>query len=367
MPNRSMPDRFPSDSITLAELGEQQILQWLQRFCPPELIGDDGAAIPWRSPAQILTPDQQDHLVVTTDVLVDGVHFSDRTTPPHSVGWRAAAANLSDLAAMGADPIGLTVGLALPGITPWAWVEGVYRGLTDCGDHYKTPIVGGDLCRSTVATISITALGRAERSQLIQRSALCPGDYLIATGVHGASRAGLELLLNSQDNSPSTVTKLQQDAWIYSHQYPQPRLDWLPTLRHLQKMSDSGLERRAIAGMDSSDGLADAVVQLCRASGCGAEIWGDRLPMPQGLENWVGESKARHWMLYGGEDFELVLGLPKVALRQLENFDAGLNFDVIGQAVDGQEMKILSQVGGGGSASLSLSQGYQHFGGAESS
>ena len=113
--------------------------------------------------------------------------------------------------------------------------------------------------------------------------------------------------------------------------------------------------------MDSSDGLADAVVQLCRASGCGAEVWGDRLPIPQGLENWLGESKACHWTLYGGEDFELVLGLPEVVLGQLACFEAGLNFDVIGRAVDGQEVKLLSQDRGEAIANLSLSQSYQHF------
>ena len=277
-----------SKDETLASLGEQTVLKRLQKFCSQEVIGDDGAAIFWRSPPQPNGINSQDagdysgnhsgdYLVVTTDVLVDGVHFSDRTTPAHSVGWRGAAANLSDLAAMGAEPVGLTVGLALPGSTQWRWIEGLYQGLKDCGDSYDAPIIGGDLCRSSVATLSITALGRAGRSHLIQRSALQPGDYLIATGIHGASRAGLELLLNPETGK--NLPEIQRKSWIRAHQYPRPRLDWLPLLK---------MAEREIAGMDSSDGLGDAVVQLARVSGCGVELWGDSLPIPKGLVGWVG-------------------------------------------------------------------------------
>ncbi|MEM9246749.1 MAG: thiamine-phosphate kinase, partial [Cyanobacteria bacterium P01_F01_bin.153] len=308
----------------------------------------------WRSPPhpyQQSGKDADDYLVVTTDVLVDGVHFSDRTTPPHSVGWRGAAANLSDLAAMGADPMGFTVGLALPGETQWRWINELYRGLKDCGDAYNAAIIGGDLCRSPVATLSITALGRSQRSHLIQRSTLQPGDYLIATGVHGASRAGLELLLHPE--SGKNLSKPLKEAWVCAHQYPQPRLDWLPILRKAN---------RAIAGMDSSDGLGDAVVQLARASKCGVELWGDSLPMPEGLGDWVGLEKSREWMLYGGEDFELVLGVSEALIEQLtKQFDDGLSYFVMGQAVEGEGVKLLDRKGGQAIAELSLSQGFQHF------
>ncbi|MGK7937977.1 MAG: AIR synthase related protein, partial [Xenococcaceae cyanobacterium] len=116
------------------DIGEQGLLQKLQSFCPQNIIGDDGAVIPTH-------PDQD--LVVTTDVLVDGVHFSDRTTTAFDVGWRAVAANLSDLAAMGAEPLAITVGLSLPGDVLVSWVEELYLGLTACLQQYQTPIVGG--------------------------------------------------------------------------------------------------------------------------------------------------------------------------------------------------------------------------------
>ncbi|MEQ8961658.1 MAG: AIR synthase related protein, partial [Coleofasciculus sp. C2-GNP5-27] len=116
------------------DIGEQGVLKRLQRFCPSDIVGDDAAVMPNPEPGQLL--------VVTTDVLVDGIHFSDRTTSAEDVGWRAVAANLSDLAAMGSSPLGITVGLSLPGDVAVSWVEQLYQGMWDCLQPYNTPIVG---------------------------------------------------------------------------------------------------------------------------------------------------------------------------------------------------------------------------------
>ena len=176
-------------SQLVKDIGEQGLLKKLQSFCPGEIIGDDGAVLPTH-------PDKD--LVVTTDVLVDGVHFSDRTTTAFDVGWRAAAANLSDLAAMGAEPLGITVGLSLPGDVLVSWVEDLYQGLTACLQQYDTPIVGGDICRSQVITVAITAFGQVLPHQVIRRSNAQVGDAIVITGLHGLSRAGLELLLHPE-------------------------------------------------------------------------------------------------------------------------------------------------------------------------
>jgi thiamine-monophosphate kinase len=267
---------------TIAQLGEPGLLQIVQRFCPVDIVGDDAAVldlIPGRS------------LVVTTDVLVDGVHFSDRTMPPHSVGWRAIAANLSDLAAMGAIPIGVTVGLGLPSETPVDWVEALYQGMADCLQQYGGDIVGGDLVRSPVRTVSITALGEVEPEKVMQRSGAQVGDAIVVTGDHGASRAGLAQLLESTSNPNPEL--------IQAHQYP------LPQLAIGQQICDF-----ATACMDSSDGLADAVLQLCQMSRVGATI--AQLPIPPAL---IDHPQAKDWTLYGGEDFELVFccALPAAA------------------------------------------------------
>jgi thiamine-monophosphate kinase len=258
---------------TIQSIGEQGLLQLVQRFCPADIVGDDAAVLS-------LMPARS--LVVTTDVLVDGVHFSDRTTPPHSVGWRAIAANLSDLAAMGAMPIGVTVGLGLPSETPVAWVEALYQGMADCLQQYGGDIVGGDLVRSPVRTISITAFGQVEPEKVMRRSGAEVGDAIVVTGNHGASRAGLAQLLESTSNPNPELIK--------AHQYPVPQLAIGQQIRDF-----------ATACMDSSDGLADAVLQLCQSSQVGAKI--TQLPIPQAL---IHHPQAKDWTLYGGEDFELV-------------------------------------------------------------
>lgn len=325
--------------MKIKDIGEQGLLKKLQLFCPSDIIGDDGA---------VLSINPQQQLVITTDVLVDNVHFSYRTTPPDTVGWRAATANLSDLAAMGATPIGITVGLCLPGDLSVHWVEQLYQGLGECLQRYNTPIVGGDICRSSVTTISITAFGQVESSQVIRRSAAQPGQVILITGYHGMSRAGLELLLNPEFGH--NLTQSEKESLILAHQRPNPRLDVLPYLWN--KMGTT-----QIGGMDSSDGLGDAVIQLCHMSGVGAKIERSRLPISPILSQWVSPEQALDWVLYGGEDFELVLCLPEtLALELLKNLGEGAA--IIGKIIEEPQIILIEEHG---QRDLSLSQGFQHF------
>lgn len=339
----------------LQDLGEAGLLDRLRTFCPPGVVGDDAALLPWLSPKLgELPPD----LVVTTDVLVEGIHFSPQTTPPHSVGWRAAAANLSDLAAMGAAPIGLTVGLSLPGSTPWVWVEDLYRGLTECAAPWAAPIVGGDVTRSPLAVLSITALGRVEASQAIRRSQAQPGDAILVTGVHGAARAGLELLLkHPPGRRPKRLTEDEAAELICAHQYPRPRLD------AIAKRPPVG----RVAGMDSSDGLADAIVQLCQASQVSARLDRAALNLPPGLEAWVGPELALDWALYGGEDFELVLCLPRPAAEAWRD-RLGSQAAILGEILPGVqpngaviEVLLVDSTGKNPPEALTRDRGFQHF------
>lgn len=332
-------------------MGEQGLLKRLQHFCPSEIVGDDAA---------VLTTEPGQSLVVTTDMLVDGVHFSTGvassqeicTTSPEDVGWRAAAVNLSDLAAMGAAPLGLTVGLGVPGDVPVAWIEGFYQGLTECLGQYKTVVVGGDICRSTVITLAITAFGQVSPTQIIRRSVAQPGDAILVTGVHGASRVGLELLLHpefGQDLSAADQAELTQ-----AHQRPQPRLDIPPQLWKL------GPQSLRVAGMDSSDGLADAVLQICRASGVGARIERSQIPMPPALTTTsLSPEQALEWALYGGEDFELVLCLPPEIAQQMVNLGNGAT--IVGRIVEGAKVELVDTTGHAPVQILTLSQGFQHF------
>ena len=363
--------------MKVQDIGEKGLLERLQRFCPPEIVGDDAAVMPTQ---------QGQSLVVTTDMLVDGVHFSDRTTSPEDAGWRAAAANLSDLAAMGASPLGITVGLGLPGDVPVTWVERLYQGMTECLQQYETAVVGGDVCRSPVITLAITAFGQAHPSRTIRRSVAQVGDAIVVTGVHGASRAGLELLLHPELGQ--NLSDAERTALIQAHQRPQPRLDVLPVLwevlgvrgqRSEVRVSTSSMLQSAIpssvsssdprslipdpcyrvAGMDSSDGLADAVLQLCQASGVGAKIDRSHIPIPAALNNWSPE-QALEWALYGGEDFELVLCLPpELAIALVQQLGDGAA--VVGAIVDSSTVQLIDQTGNNPDQVLNLSRGFQHF------
>lgn len=331
--------------MKVKEIGEQGLLQHLFRFCPAHRVGDDGAVVD-------LAPGYR--MVVTTDVLVDGVHFSDRTTPPHAVGWRAVAANLSDLAAMGASPVGITVGLSLMGETEVEWVESLYEGMSECLQPYETPIIGGDVVRSPVISLSITALGQVQPDRLCQRHTGQPGDRIVVTGVHGASRAGLECLLNQEWST--ALSPGDRQRLIQAHQYPQPRLDVLPKLWDLDPQS--------IAGMDSSDGLADALEQICRASGVGAQIHLSKIPTAHGLTAVLSDEQIRHWAFYGGEDFELVLCLPpEVADRFVDQL--GEDAAIIGELTFGDRLELLDRFDHedkpNPNSTLDRRWGFQHF------
>lgn len=206
-------------SSLVRDIGEQGLLKRLQRYCPPDIVGDDAA---------VLSTEPGKSLVVTTDVLIDGVHFSDITTSPEDVGWRAAAANLSDIAAMGATPLGITVGLGLPGEVAVSWVDTLYQGMSQCLQKYNTPIVGGDIVRSPTTTIAIAAFGQVKPQQTIRRNNAKVGDVIVVTGVHGASSAGLQLLLHPELGK--NLSASDRTALIKAHQRPQPRLDALPIL-----------------------------------------------------------------------------------------------------------------------------------------
>ena len=282
--------------MLLSDLGEWELLRRLAAFAPPGQFADDAALLSETSGRQ---------LVVNTDVLVEGVHFSDATIPARALGWRAAAANLSDLAAMGCTSVaGITVALVAPGYTPWPWVEGVYEGLQEALQRYGGVLLGGDCSGGNERLLSITALGHVgPGGGAIRRSDGRPGDWLVSTGPHGLSRLGLALLL--EELQPNVVrrlsTSLRQRA-IAAHQRPQPRLDAVAALTGSQPAG----QRWRVGGTDSSDGLAAAVAAIGVASGCGAVLQRSALPIDPELAQL---EQGEHWCLSGGEDFELILAL----------------------------------------------------------
>jgi len=278
----------------LSDLGEWELLRRLAAFAPPGQLEDDAA---------VLQDSSGRPLVVNTDVLVEGLHFSDATMGAWDVGWRATAANLSDLAAMGCrSVVGLTVGLVAPGSTPWPWVEEVYRGLSAALARYGGTLLGGDCSGGAQRLLAITALGHLGRGA-IQRRDGRPGDWLVSSGLHGLSRLGLALLREELplEQRSSLPAELQQRA-IAAHRRPQPRFDAVAALEASQPAE---LPWR-VGGTDSSDGLVAAVAAIARASGCIALLERERLPLAPAMAPWP---HGERWCLAGGEDFELVLAL----------------------------------------------------------
>ena len=279
---------------TLAELGEAELLRRLACFAPPNQLSDDTAA---------LAADPRP-LLVNTDVLVDGIHFSNATINSMDVGWRAVAANLSDLAASGAVTVeGITVALVAPGHTSWDWVDGVYQGIIAALGQYGGILLGGDCSKGEQRLLSVTALGRLGPLRL-HRNAGRPGDVLMTSGAHGLSRLGLALLQDDPSVRDITLSSTLRNQAMARHCRPTPRLE---EIQQLLACKPDPLPWRA-GGTDSSDGLLAAVASLCSSSGCGAVLKNDRLPVAEG---WPEGPPWTDWCLAGGEDFELVLSLPE--------------------------------------------------------
>lgn len=287
-----------SGTPTLADLGERELIKRLGAYAPAGQFDDDAALLD--------TPSKRT-LVVNTDVLVEGVHFSDATMAAADVGWRAVAANLSDLAAMGCrEVLGVTVALVAPAATPWPWVEGVYQGLSAALARYGGTLLGGDCSGGSLRLLSLTALGRLGPDGPIRRRDGRPGDALVCTGAHGLSRLGLAALLQEARTAASpdwrqASSSLLERA-VAAHRRPQPRLD---AVQVLAACRPSGLPWR-VAGTDSSDGLAAALGWLGRGSGCDALLERQALPLDHEM---AALNAAESWCLNGGEDFELVLAL----------------------------------------------------------
>lgn len=286
---------------SLAELGETALLERLAVHAPPQQWNDDAALLP---------PLQGERWVISTDALVEGVHFSAATTPAWSVGWRAAAANLSDLAAMGCRRGGgFTVAVAAPGSTPVQWLEQVYAGMGSALKQFGGQLLGGDCSRSHQIMLSITAIGSVDPAQLIRRDGGRCGDWLVVSGPHGLSGLGLKLLQAAagQQELPPELQHLDpplQQAAIRAHQEPQPRFD---AVAALQASRPEGIPWR-LGGTDSSDGLRRSLELLGEASGCQPELDPELLPLPPAAPHIEAMQRL---CLDGGEDFELVLALPE--------------------------------------------------------
>ncbi len=259
-------------------------------------IGDDAAVIQCAGSAEFL--------LITTDMLLEGIDFRREWTKPEWIGRKSIAVNLSDLAAMGARPRFFTVSLAVPPGISERWILDFYDGMTEPGCSMGTQLIGGDLSHSeNGVVISITALGESLNRRVLYRSGGKAGDFLYVTGTLGRSAAGLKLL---EDGYRRPFTPAQKEA-LDVHQMPVPRCEagvWLAQCGFVHCM------------MDLSDGLSVDLPRLCAASGVGGEIRLDDLPVFIESESW--DCDPVNCALHGGEDFELLFAVPPSNSRLLE-------------------------------------------------
>jgi thiamine-monophosphate kinase len=260
-------------------------------------IGDDAA---------LLDMPPGTELVAAVDTIVAGRHFPEGADA-RSIGHRALAVNLSDLAAMGATPAWATLALTMPSVDG-AWLERFAAGLLDLADANGVALVGGDTTRGPL-TISVQLLGHVPRGAALRRSGARAGDLLAVTGTLGDAGAGLEFVGAVLPETRPAALEL-----IRRFEYPAPRVRF-------------GLAARGIASaaMDLSDGLVGDLPKLAQASGLAAHVSVERLPMSEAMRAVVPAAQALAWALAAGDDYELLLAVPAPRYAELAAAAGQLN------------------------------------------
>ncbi len=293
---------------TVSTLTESELIERIRRLLPPAPdwvsvgIGDDAA---------IVAPARNRLEALTVDAIVEGVHFDRRFTPADAIGHRALAVNLSDLAAMGAEPRLALLSLALPADLSCDDFEAIIGAIASLARRYAIHVVGGNLTRSPgPLMIDIMAAGTVKPRQALTRSGARPGDELYVTGSIGAAAAGLEMLRVRRadllgpplSGPPSSDLSGPPNPCISRYLYPEPRVRTGLLLAR---------NRAATACVDLSDGLGDAVARLAEASGVGAVIDGDALPIEPDAARWFLERGADPVFaaVSGGDDYELLVAV----------------------------------------------------------
>ncbi|HTO55743.1 MAG TPA: thiamine-phosphate kinase [Myxococcota bacterium] len=269
--------------MDLRQLGEFGLIEAIRRKAARATRGRSVWRVAIGDDAAVLTPRAGEELVFTTDAVVEDVHFRWRTTEPRRLGHKALAVNLSDLAAMGARPLGCLLTLALPAGIDGKRLDGFLSGFLSLARASQCPLVGGDLTRARDFGATVTAIGAVARGRALLRSAARPGERVFVTGTLGGAAAGLALLERGRLRTPleRRLARRQQE--------PHARL------KEGSALVKARLSRAAI---DVSDGLAQDLGHVCEASGVGARIALEALPVMRGA--------TLEQALSGGEDYELL-------------------------------------------------------------
>jgi thiamine-monophosphate kinase len=244
-------------------------------------IGDDCA---------LVTPSERQHIAVTTDTLVAGVHFP-LDTSPRAIGHKSIAVNLSDLAAMGAEPSWVSLAITLPEIDE-NWIDEFCTGVFELCEFYNVQLIGGDTTQGPLS-ITVTAQGQIPFEKHISRSGAKAGDWLYVTGEIGGAALALQHILGNVKVAPK-----HQDEILKRLDYPKARV-----------LAGQALREYATSAIDLSDGLVADLQHICEASGVGANIVLDDLPISEALSDTLGLESAYDLALKGGDDYELLFSV----------------------------------------------------------
>lgn len=283
-------------------------------------VGDDAA---------VISPGQQ-KVVVTTDVLAEGVHFNLGYVPLKHLGYKAVAVNLSDIAAMNAVPSQILVSLAVSNRFPIEALEEIYNGIHLACERYRVDLIGGDTTSSQSGLmISVTAIGLEDSENIVKRSGAKPNDLLVVTGDLGGAYMGLQILEREHAvflANPDMQPEMEGYDYILERQLkPEARTDVRATLAEL------GVKPTAM--MDISDGLASEILHLSDQSKVGFRLYEEKIPMDSMTISTADEFGMNPAMaaLSGGEDYELLFTISPSDFEKIKNHP---DFTVIGHAVD---------------------------------
>lgn len=324
-----------SHHATVSDLGETGAIARLRRLLPEPsgslLVGPGDDAAVWNPP-------KGRSLIVTTDPLREGVHFPREWIPWRDIGYKAVMVNASDITAMGGKPEALLVSLGLPGTTLWKNVRELYRGFLEALEVCGAELIGGDIDRTDRVHIEPTMFGSVAPKDVLRIDGAAADEWIYVTGTLGDSRAGLEILLG--DGRKKKRPSRDEKILIGRHQRP-PYL--YEPMNQIRKMF------RPTALIDVSDGAARDVVRLLTASGIGAEIHLENLPISAECFFYC-ESNGRDPRLFacrGGEDYQLLFtakrdpenapteaaGVPVTAVGRTRKFPRRVSFELCGQKV----------------------------------
>ena len=270
-------------------------------------VGDDAAILSLK----------EDRQVVSTDILMEGVHFDLTYVPLHHLGYKAVAVNVSDIAAMNAIPKQITVTVGLSNRFSVEAVDALYAGIKAACDEYKVDLIGGDTTSShSGLVISVTAIGEAKAEEVVQRKGASKGDIVCATGDLGAAFMGLQVLEREKQEflaNPKMQPDIQKYDYIVGRQLkPAARMDIIHELREQQIVPTSMI--------DISDGLASELLHLSKHSGLGLNVYEDKLPVDKQTYDTAVEFNLDPitCVLNGGEDYELLFTISQEDHKKLE-------------------------------------------------